>query len=372
MLAKITPCFENGKAALAAKLENGIAFGTTELHVLRPASSLDSCFLFYLVTSHPFAKAGEAAMYGAGGQKRVPEDFIKDFRLLLPPFETQRAIAAYLDRETAKIDLLIAKKRELIDKLKEQRRSALISRTVTRGLPPAAAIAAGLNPNPPMKDSGVEWLGEVPEHWRIKRLRFCLRSIEQGWSPSCHNHLADDDQWAVLKAGCVNGANFDETEHKTLPDEIAPEVRYEIKEGDVLVSRANTKELLGSAALVRTVRPKLLLCDKLYRLQMRHNLNSEFLILLLQSVEIRFQFEREATGTSGSMQNIGQDTIKNALFFLPPLAEQLSIVSFIIEEDQRLTAAAKCCESVIARLAEYRAALITAAVTGQIDVAVEH
>ena len=247
---------------------------------------------------------------------RADWDFIGNTVALIPPLSIQRAIAAHLDRETAKIDTLIGKKRELIAKLMEQR-SALISRTVTRGLPPKAAQAAGLDPNPPMKDSGVEWLGEVPEHWSGMRLRFATRGIEQGWSPSCDNQLADEDQWGVLKVGCVNGAFFDEAEHKALPIEIAPLTRYEIRTGDILMSRANTMDLLGSAALVGSVRGKLLLCDKLYRLRLREELVEDFFIYFLQAHQSRFQLEREATGTSGSMQNIGQDTIKNLRFFCP-------------------------------------------------------
>ena len=98
-------------------------------------------------------------MYGAGGQKRVPEDFIRDLRHPLPSEPEQRAIAAFLDRETARIDALVAKKERLIELLQEKR-TALITRAVTKGL----------DPNVPMKDSGVEWLGEIPAHWEVKPL----------------------------------------------------------------------------------------------------------------------------------------------------------------------------------------------------------
>ena len=91
--------------------------------------------------------------------------------LPLPPLDEQRAIAAYLDRETERIDALVAKKRLLIERLEEYR-SALITRTVTRGLPPEAARAAGLDPSPRLKPSGVEWLGEVPEHWEVKEIKW--------------------------------------------------------------------------------------------------------------------------------------------------------------------------------------------------------
>ena len=130
VVAKITPCFENGKGAVATGLVNEIAFGTTELHVLRVKESIDRQFLFYLSMGDTFRRLGEAEMYGAGGQKRVPDSFIKNLMHPLPPLPEQRAIAAFLDRETAQIDALVAKVREAIDRLKELR-TALISAAVT-------------------------------------------------------------------------------------------------------------------------------------------------------------------------------------------------------------------------------------------------
>ncbi len=102
-IAKITPCFENGKGALARGLTNGVAFGTTELHVIRPLPGLDAHFLFYMTIAHDFRSFGEAEMLGAGGQKRVPEEFLKDWRAPLPPPEIQRKIVQFLDEATAQI-----------------------------------------------------------------------------------------------------------------------------------------------------------------------------------------------------------------------------------------------------------------------------
>lgn len=160
VVAKITPCFENGKGALAAGLTNGVALGTTELHVLRSLSELDRRFLFYLTISSVYRAAGESEMYGAGGQKRVPTKFIKDFRTPIPSIPEQRAIAELLDRQTATLDSLMTRRRALIEKLQEKR-SALIIKAVTKGL----------DPNVPMKPSRVAWLGDVPEHWNIRPLR---------------------------------------------------------------------------------------------------------------------------------------------------------------------------------------------------------
>ena len=130
VVAKITPCFENGKGAIARGLKNGIAFGTTELHVMRSDDTLLPDYLFHLTMSHPFRCIGESEMYGAGGQKRVPEIFLKDFRIGLPPVNEQQDIIDYINKVNQKLDLQMSKARDVIDHLTEYR-SALITNAVT-------------------------------------------------------------------------------------------------------------------------------------------------------------------------------------------------------------------------------------------------
>ena len=186
VLAKITPCFENGKSAIAQNLTNGIAFGTTELHVLRSQDSINNHFLYYLIKSDSFMKIAESEMYGAGGQKRVPEEFIKNFLIGLPPYYEQTAIAHYLDTKLGEIDALIDKQQTLLEKLAEQR-TAVITHAVTKGL----------NPSAPMKNSGVEWLGDVPAHWDVKRLKF-LAKIQNG---ADYKHIEANEGYPVIGSG---------------------------------------------------------------------------------------------------------------------------------------------------------------------------
>ncbi len=130
IVAKITPCFENGEGALCNNLLNSIGFGTTELYVLRAKEGIYPKYIYYLTKSRPFRALGAAMMHGTAGQQRVPDDFVKDFRLGFSSSIEQQAIVDYLDRETAKIDALVNKIREGIEKLKEYR-TALISGAVT-------------------------------------------------------------------------------------------------------------------------------------------------------------------------------------------------------------------------------------------------
>ncbi len=130
LLAKITPCFENGKSAIANNLVNNIGFGTTEVHVIRVNNNLNNKYIYYLINSNPFMELGEAEMTGSAGQKRVPSDFINNFSQGIPPLKEQQQIAEYLDKQTNKIDNLTSKIKKQISNLKEYRQ-ALISNAVT-------------------------------------------------------------------------------------------------------------------------------------------------------------------------------------------------------------------------------------------------
>ena len=130
-IAKITPCYENGKGALMHGLINGIGFGTTELIVARPKPcEITSNYLHYLFISPDFRGIGESHMYGAGGQKRVPDSFVRNFAIAIPPIPEQTAIVGFLQTELLKFDTLTAEAQRAIDLLQE-RRTALISAAVT-------------------------------------------------------------------------------------------------------------------------------------------------------------------------------------------------------------------------------------------------
>lgn len=325
-----------------------------ELLCLRPSEDVDTRYLFYVLTSFGFIDAVNSHTFGSK-MPRADWETVGHQPLPLPRIEAQQRIARFLDEKTAQIDGLIEKKRVLLDRLAEKRQ-ALITRAVTKGL----------NPDATMKPSGIDWLGDIPAHWSQQRLRFSVNKIEQGWSPQCESRPADRGEWGVLKVGCVNGEYYDESENKALPADIDPVTRYEVRVGDLLISRANTKELLGSAAIVEETQGNIIFCDKLYRLEVGNGLDRHYLTAFLRSPLARFQYEREATGTSGSMQNIGQDTLKNLFHPLPPIAEQHSIGKWTWRIMQDFSSAAIVVSQSIEKLSKYRAALITAAVTGQI------
>lgn len=315
---------------------------------------IDSQFFYW--TAKWFMGELNESSHGSTMQHLTADKF-GGFNVPLPEIGEQKLIANFLDHETVKIDTLIAKQEKLIELLKEKRQ-AVISHAVTKGL----------NPNAPMKDSAVEWLGDVPEHWKVIRLKHLTTLFEQGWSPQCDSRPAEPHEYGILKVGCVNGGKFRSLENKALPFELEPRLQYLIQKNDLLISRANSKELVGSAAVIDEDYPNLILCDKLYRLRFIKAVSAEMVALYLSIGIVREQIELSATGASHSMQNIGQDTIKELFYLLPPIDEAHNILSDIAESNTKFDSLISKAELAIQHMKERRTALISAAVTGKIDV----
>lgn len=361
VVAKITPCFENGKGALVSGLTNGAGLGTTELHVLRTRSGFERRFLFYLTISSVYRKLGEAEMYGAGGQKRVPPEFNKDFRTPLPPLDEQRNIADFLDCETAKLDTLLEKKRALIKKLKEKR-AALISRTVTRGLPPDAARAAGLKPHSRLKPSGVEWISDVPEHWEIIAFKRACMRVDVGIAEAA-THAYCDDGVPIIRSTNVRPNYLDTHDILRIEPWFAEKNRSKtLHAGDLVTVRTGYP---GTTAVI----PKELDGSQCFTLVMSTPKRSQygaFFSYVLNSQLGMTYFEMEGWGTAQT--NISVPIVQLVPVPRPPIEEQRAIVSYLDRETVKIDSMVVKVEAAIERLREYRSALITAAVTGKIDV----
>lgn len=359
VIAKITPCFENAKGALAAGLTNGIAFGTTELHVLRTTERTDRRFIFYVTLSDSFRRLGEADMYGAGGQKRVSESFVRNFSPALPSLPEQRSIAAFLDRETARIDALAVKKERLIELLREQR-TALITRAVTKSLDPTV----------PMKDSGVEWMGDIPAHWRIKRLKHLALRPESGIQMGPFGSMLKDlvtsstgyklyGQENTISGDFGGGSRWlSQQQYRDLGE-------YRLQHGDIVLTR---KGSLGNARMIpRDAEPGVIDSDTI-RVRVDHDaVDGRFLVLLLH--EARYVSEQIGSVRRGAvLGGLNTATIANLLIALPPIEEQHRLMDGLRIRTVRLDILVAKVRDAIDRLMELRTALISGAVTGKIDV----
>ena len=280
------------------------------------------------------------------------------FSTPLPPLPEQDSIVAFVRERTSRIDKLIAKRERFIQ-LRQERSSAFITRAVT------GELLRGM----PMKDSGLEWLNQIPKQWEVARLRRLLRRIEQGWSPVADERQAAPDQWAVIKLSAVDRGNFVGEEHKALPPDLPPNEHLEIRDGDFLLTRANTPESVGDVCVVRAPRPRLMLCDLVYRLTLdEEQIDPNYLAFWLLSGAGRHQIEADARGASRSMVKISQSLIRGWTVLLPPLNEQRELVKLIEEETTQTETIVDKVAEAIQRLRELRTALVTAAVTGKMDV----
>ena len=258
----------------------------------------------------------------------VDGDLLRRLPVPMPPRAQQEAICNFLDRETTRIDALIEKKSRFIELLREKRQ-ALITQAVTKGLDPSV----------PMKDSGVAWLGQVPAHWQVTRLMFVVDAVEQGWSPECDGSPAIPGEWGVLKAGCVNRGVYNAGENKSLPQGLEPRPELEVKEGDVLMSRASGSfDLIGSVAFVDKTPTRLMLSDKLFRLRVSAHVDKRFLVALLGSTVLREQIKQSISGAEGLANNLPQSSLKNLALTCPPLDEQRTIAAAIFDQVNRLDA----------------------------------
>lgn len=351
VVAKITPCFENGKRALASGLCNGIAFGTTELHVLRPLFHVHAGFLLYLTLSDHFRRIGTASMYGAGGQKRISDAFIRNFCHPIPRFSEQCTIAVFLDRETEKIDELVERKEQLIELLQEKR-TALITRAVTRGL----------DPDVPMKDSGIKWLGEIPRHWDVCQLRRVVSKFVdyRGKTPK-----KTSSGVPLVTARNIKNQTIDlSLSEEFIPNFLYPQwmVRGHPERGDVLIT---TEAPLGESAQVLDT--GIALAQRIILLKSNATkVTNDYLKYHFAADSGRMELRSRATGST--VFGIKSSHLKASITTVPPLSEQKDISKAIDSGLANIDLLIAKIRQAIDLLNEFRAALISAAVTGKIDV----
>lgn len=287
----------------------------------------------------------------SSSMQNLSQDQFKDFVLGVPAEGEQQLITAHLDRETARIDALIEKKTRFIQLLREKRQ-ALITHAVTKGL----------NPNVKVKDSGVEWLGEVPEHWAVCKLSFRY-SVELGKmldgkqlvSTNLMPYLRNQDvQWGV-----VNTEGLPEMD--IYPDELS---RYTVRAGDLLVCEGGD---VGRAAIWRGKSDVIGYQKALHRLRPRNDAmdTAEFLLFALMAAKLRGVFEE--SDSRATIAHLPAEKFRQYRFAFPSAHEQCVIANHLRTHAWRLDEVQVKTERSIALLKERRSALITAAVTGQID-----
>lgn len=278
----------------------------------------------------------------------------KLIRILLPfpPVSEQRAIINYLDHETAKIDALVATKERFIELLAEKR-TALTSQAVTKGL----------DPNVPLKDSGVEWLGEIPEHWEIKKLKYVSKGKLQ-YGASEVAELNDLGLPRFIRITDINSdGSLKEETFKSLPEDVAQP--FLLSESDILFARSGAT--VGKTFQYKTSWGKA--CFAGYLVRMRpdpEKVISDFVYYYTKS----WYYESwiKSIFIQATIQNISAEKYQNLEIPIPPYSEQRAIAAYLDTETAKIDALITKTRESIEKLKEYRTALISAAVTGKINV----
>lgn len=349
IVAKITPCFENGKGALCRNLVNNIGFGSTEFHVLRSQSGYWQKFIYYITRSHPFRSIGTALMQGSAGQKRVQDEFIQDFTIAWPPLAEQQRIAAFLDTKTAEIDELIALKEQQVALL-QRKRMALISRAVTKGL----------DPHTPMRDSGIDWLGEVPEEWKSICLKY-LAHIKYGLGQP---PAQLDGGLPLLRATNIYRGNITTDDLMLVdPDEV-PHTRDPIlRTNDIIVVRSGV--YTGDSAIISPEYDGAVAgYDMVVRVK---KANARYVAYSLLSIPL-LENQINVFRMRAAQPHLNAEELGNCILFIPSHKIQNEIVDYLDHETAHIDSLVATIQEQVAKLRTYRQALITAAVTGKIDV----
>jgi type I restriction enzyme S subunit len=294
----------------------------------------------------------------SGLRNTIPAERFLAVKTPQPPPEEQAAIARFLAWASNRLDRAIGAKRRIIALLQDQKQ-AIIHHAVTRGLDPSV----------PLKDSGIPWLGKIPEHWEVRRLRTVVKTIDQGVSPLATGFLAEGNSWGVLKSGCVNRGVFRETEHKQLSQSFKIDSSIVVKPGDVLISRAcGSPSLVGSVGRVGKLHYNLILSDKTFRPNFEESVDVDFMVLAMNSTYYRRQVEQAISGAEGMANNLPISSLRDFSLAIPPLDEAKAIAFSINKRLAGINLAIASNEQEITLLREYRTRLIADVVTGNLDV----
>lgn len=335
--------------------EDGLC--TSELLVLRPKEVIRS-YLFYFLMNPNFIEVVNSSTYGAK-MPRANWDFIGDLLSTIPNPEEQTQIASFLDHETSRIDKLIEKKNRQIELLQEKR-SALITHAVTKGL----------NPNAKMKDSGVEWIGEIPEGWEIFSIKHLLKNRKDAikTGPFGSQLLSSEMMAGDIKV--YNQRNVLDNDFESGENYISYEKYTELKAfrifpDDLLIT---TRGTIGRCAIFPNNASEGILHPCLMRIQVdsKKILHKYLSIIIQESSIVRTNLQLLSNATT--IDVIYSDSLKSVKMPIPTISEQIQIAQFLEKETSKIDTLISKIQFSIDKLTEFRTALISAAVTGKIDV----
>ena len=277
---------------------------------------------------------------------------------VLPPLENQHLIACYLDSVYSDIEVLISKAHSSIEEYKKLKQ-AVITQAVTKGV----------RGKREMKDSGVEWIGEIPKYWNIGKLKYYWISVESGVSVNAADRPIDNPaQYGVLKTSSVSKFIFNPHEHKQVNNDEYSRVTCPVTADCIIVSRMNTPDLVGACGYVEKTYPNLFLPDRLWQISFKNGVSAKFIWYYLNNKTVRSYISSLSTGTSSTMQNISQGQFGNISVCLPDSNEQKEIIAYLDAKCAEIDGLIAKKEQLVKELESYKKSLIYEVVTGKREV----
>ncbi|OSP15945.1 hypothetical protein B7489_04310 [Vibrio alginolyticus] len=324
-------------------------------------SVVNKAFFKHIFRSEDVQKQIKDNTQGGAMQNLVATDIFKSVSFTVPSYEEQQKIANFLDHETAKIDTLIDKQEKLIELLKEKRQ-AVISHAVTKGL----------NPDAPMKDSGVEWLEEVPEHWVVCRLKH-IKGKDKGsfvdgpfGSNLKSEHFINNGDVYVIESNFATTGSLDISKLKTISTSHFETIsRSETKEGAIIIAKIGAR--YGMSSVLPQLPKRAVVSGNSLSLKVdEEKMDVQYSHQLLSHLKQEGAMDDGVNVTAQPALSLGQ--LNNLPFLCPPKEEQNDIVSFIQHQNESFSALIESATKMIELSKERKTALISAAVTGKIDV----
>ena len=309
---------------------------------VRVSADVDSRYLSAFFQSPDYWRQIEGGKRGIG-QPNVNGTVLGEVQFPIAPLPEQRRIVAEIEKQFTRLEAGVAALRRVQANLKRYRAAVL-----------KAACEGRLVP--------------TKSTWPQKQIATAIQTMDQGWSPKCESEPSDNDAtWAVIKTTAIQNLRFVEIENKKLPALLKPRPHLELQSGDLLVTRAGPRNRVGVACLVKSTRPRLMLCDKAYRLRCKQEIATPaFLELVLNAPHIVDEVNKLKTGISDSGVNLTQKRFGELLIPLPPLAEQTRIVA---EVERRLSVVEEL-EAVVSanlqRATRLRQSILQKAFTGEL------
>ncbi len=368
IFAKITPCMENGKVAVVPELDHDVALGSTEFHVIRPLGELSPLWFFHFLSSRSYRSEAEHNMTGAVGQRRVPIDFIAQSAIPLPPLAEQKRIVAKIEELFSELDAGEESLRRARRQLGVYRQSLLKQAFKGKLTAPWRSEHPDLLESPAksdVPDDELEELPTLPKGWSYYRFGNFIENIDAGKSFRCEERRPLPEEVGVAKVSAVTWGEYDEAESKTCIDPDKVNRAYFIKQGDFILSRANTIELVGACVIVRQITQRIMLSDKTLRLAIDEALKP-FFLQYLRSRQGRREIQKRSTGNQESMRNIGQDRIRSIVVPICSLPEQQEIVRLLDEQFEVIEQNEREIDAALKRSEALRQSILKKAFTGHL------